>query len=292
MSKAITLGILAPGDMGSGVGQAMLAEGHRTVTALKGRSAHTQQLADAAGIEDLGTLEEVVAAADVILSILPPDRAIALAKSVAAEMHRTGARPVYVDCNAISPMTMASVAEALAETGCTVIDCGVIGLNPIKSPPTRFFVSGPDVSAIDALDCPTLSIRPIGDEIGKASALKMVYAAGTKGVWTLQTALLLTAARQGVLEPLLQELDYSQGAQLAAMRGRVPFLPADSARWVPEMQEIAATFKASGVTSGFHDGAADVFALLAKTPFAEETRATLDRSRTLEQALEEYLKHF
>ena len=136
-----------------------------------------------------------------------------------------------------------------------------------------------------------MKVEQIGNEIGQASALKMVYAAGTKGVWTLQTALLLSAARLGVLDPLLSELDYSQSAQLQAMRGRVPFLPADSARWVPEMEEIAATFESAGVTGNFHKGAAEVFALLAKTPFASETRETLDKSRTLEQALAEYVKH-
>jgi len=291
MSDPITIAILAPGDMGSGVGQAMCAEGHRAVTALNGRSAHTRSLAEAAGIEDLGSVTDAVAAADLVLSILPPDRAVALAEEVAAAMMSTGARPAYADCNAISPMTVAKVADALAATGATVIDCGIVGLNPIKSPPTRFYVSGPDVSMIQRMDCPALSVRPIGDKVGQASALKMVYAAGTKGVWTLQTALLLTAARQGVLDPLMEELAYSQSAQLSAMRARIPFLPADAARWVPEMEEIAATFADAGVTSGFHHGAAEIFGLLAKTAFAEETRATLDRSRTLEQALAEYVKH-
>ena len=90
---------------------------------------------------------------------------------------------------------------------------------------------------------------------------------------------------------MLGELEYSQAPQLQAMRNRIPFLPADSARWVPEMEEIAATFEEAGVTGNFHKGAAEIFAVLAKTPFAEETRETLDKSRTLEQALAEYVKH-
>ncbi|MEO1493152.1 MAG: DUF1932 domain-containing protein [Pseudomonadota bacterium] len=286
-----TIAILMPGDMGHGVGQSLIAQGHRAISPLAGRSAHTRDLAGRAGIEDCGDIDAAVAAADLILSILPPDRAVPQAEAVATAMGRTGATPAYADCNAISPMTMARVAEALAPTGCTVIDCGIIGLNPIKTPPTRFYVSGPDCAAIEAIAHDALKVTVIGDRIGAASALKMVYAAGTKGVWTLQTALLLTAARQGVLDPLLSELAYSQKGPLEAMRARIPFLPADSARWVPEMEEIAATFAEAGVTDGFHKGAADIFRLLAETPFAEETRETLDRSRTLEQALEEYVKH-
>ncbi|MEM6621543.1 MAG: DUF1932 domain-containing protein [Pseudomonadota bacterium] len=288
MTKPIA--ILMPGDMGHGVGQALIARGHDVITALEGRSAHTRGLADVAGIRDAGSIQNTVAEAGLILSIVPPDRAVGQARDLAAAMQATGTRPTYVDCNAISPMTTRDVQAALPDDT-PFIDCGIIGLNPIKTPPTRFYVSGPDCTAMEALNSDAIKVVQIGEDIGAASALKMVYAAGTKGVWTLQTALLLTAARQGVLEPLLSELDYSQSAQLQAMRGRVPFLPADAPRWVPEMQEIAATFADAGVTDGFHRGAADIFALLAKTPFAQETRQTLDTSRTLEEALAEYVKH-
>lgn len=283
------IAILMPGDMGHGVGQALGARGHQVLTCLEGRSAHTRMLADRAGITDVGSLDAVVEEAELILSIVPPNRAVAQARDIADAMARTGATPAYADCNAISPITMADVASQLPNT--VIIDAGIIGLNPIKSPPTRFYVSGPDCSALEALHCDVLRVVKIADEIGRASALKMVYAAGTKGVWTLQTALLLTAARQGVLEPLLAELAYSQKGNLEAMRARIPFLPADSERWVPEMEEIAATFADAGVTDGFHKGAAAVFGLLAQTPYAAETRETLDRSRTLEEALAEYVKH-
>ena len=286
-----TVAILMPGDMGSGVGQALIAQGFRVLSPLEGRSAHTRGLARTAGIVDAGELADAVAAADLVLSILPPDHAVAQAEAVAAAMQARGVAPAYADCNAISPMTMARVAEALAPTGAVVIDCGIIGLNPIKAPPTRFYVSGPDLAALQALACETIRVEPVGEAIGKASALKMVYAASTKGAWTLQVALLLAASRHGVLDPLLDEFGYSQRPALEAMRRRLPFLPADAERWVPEMREIAATFAAAGVTAKFHQGAAEIFSLLAKTTFADETRATLDTSRTLEEALAEYVKH-
>lgn len=283
------IAILMPGDMGHGVGQALGERGHEIISVLSGRSDHTRMLAARAGIRDTGDLKTLVQEADLVLSIVPPDRAVSQARDVAAAMEETGANAIYADCNAISPATMAAVASELP--GRTVIDAGIIGLNPIKSPPTRFYVAGPDCSAMEALDCDVLKVVKIAEEIGRASALKMVYAAGTKGVWTLQTALLLSAAQHGVLDPLLDELGYSQSNQLAAMRARIPFLPADSARWVPEMEEIAKTFAEAGVTDGFHKGAADVFRVLAQTPFASETRETLDKSRTLEDALLEYVKH-
>lgn len=287
----MTIAILMPGDMGHGVGQALIARGHDVVTALDGRSDATRALAAAAGLRDAGGIADVVAQASLVLSILPPDRAVPQAESVAEAMQQTGARPAYADCNAISPGTVRQVAAAFEGMEVPVIDCGIIGLNPIKSPPTRFYVSGSDCSAIEAIACDEIRVETIGTEVGQASSLKMVYAALTKGTWTLQTAVLMAALRLGVLDPLLEEFQYSQSATLTAMRGRTPFLPADSERWVPEMQEIAATFASAGVTPDFHNGAANVFEVLAKTPFASETRATLDTSRTLEEALAEFVRH-
>ena len=186
-----TVAILMPGDMGHGVGQSLISQGHRAISPLQGRSEHTRSLVARAGIEDAGDIDGAVAEADLILSILPPDRAVPQAEAVAASMASTGKTPAYVDCNAISPMTMQKVADSLSGTGCQIIDCGIIGLNPIKTPPTRFYVSGPDCSAIEAIGHDALRVTKISDNVGAASALKMVYAAGTKGVWTLQTALLL-----------------------------------------------------------------------------------------------------
>jgi len=103
MTKPVA--ILMPGDMGHGVGQALVRKGHETITALEGRSAHTRGLAEAAGIRDVGTLRDAVAEAGLILSIVPPDRAVGQARDTATAMAELGARPVYVDCNAISPMT-------------------------------------------------------------------------------------------------------------------------------------------------------------------------------------------
>ena len=136
-----------------------------------------------------------------------------------------------------------------------------------------------------------MRVQAIGAEIGRASALKMVYAALTKGTSALQTALLLAALRLDVLDELLAEFEGSQAGPLQAMRGRLPFLPADAARWAPEMDEIAETFAAAGVPDDFHRGAAAIYRLMARTPLAAETRETLDQSRTLEEALAVYAAH-
>ncbi|HUF86467.1 MAG TPA: DUF1932 domain-containing protein [Thermohalobaculum sp.] len=285
------IAILMPGDMGHGVGRALAGHGHEVITCLAGRSGRTRALAEAAGLRDVGGLEALVREAELILSILPPAAALAQAEAVAGAMRATGARPTYVDCNAVSPMTAAKVGEVIAGAGAPFIDCGIIGLAPGKGPAARFHVSGADTGPMERLDGKGIEVIAMGPEPGRASALKMVYAGLTKGTATLHTALLVAAWRMGIFEETVSEYANSQGAALEAMRARVPRLPADAARWVGEMEEIAATLAAAGVTPGFHEGAAEVFALIARTPFAAETRESWDESRTLEEAIEVYARH-
>jgi len=285
------IAILMPGDMGHGVGRALRAHGHDVITCLAGRSARTRGLAEAAGMRDAGSLEALVAGADLILSILPPTAAVAQARAVAAAMNATGARPVYVDCNAVSPMTVREAAALIAAAGAPFIDCGIIGVAPGKGKPTRFHVSGPDTTPMERLDGKGIHVLPMGPEIGRASALKMVYAGLTKGTMTLHTAMLLAAHQLGVFDETVAEFTDSQAPALAAMQNRSPKIPADAGRWIGEMEEISATLASVGVTSGFHDGAAEIYRVLNRTPFAAETRETLDMSRTIGEAIPVYAKH-
>ena len=280
-----TLAVLMPGDMGHAVGRVLREHGHRVLICLKGRSERTNGLAQAAGLEDVGDLNALVVDADMILSILPPDRALAQARDVASAMAETGAAPTYVDCNAISPTRSIEVGEVIEGAGASFIDAGIIGLAPGKGPSTRFYVSGTDTAPMEALNGKGIEVMPLQGGIGAASGLKMCYAGLTKGKWTLQTAVLLTAEQLGLSEALTQEFAFSQQVELRSMRERVSRLPADSGRWIGEMEEIAATFADAGVPSGFHEGAAEIFRILSKTPFASETRETIDASRTMEESI-------
>ncbi|HUS56091.1 MAG TPA: DUF1932 domain-containing protein [Thermohalobaculum sp.] len=285
------IAILMPGDMGHGVGQVLRQHGHDVMTCLTGRSARTRALAEAARMRDAGSLEALVAEADMILSILPPDAAIAQATAVAAAMTATGARPVYVDCNAVSPMTARDVGAIIEAAGAPFIDCGIIGFRPGKSRETRFHVSGPDTRAMEQLDGKGITVLPMGAGIGRASALKMVYAGLTKGTMTLHTAILTAAWQLGVYDETIAEFTDSQPVALEAMRARVPRIPADAGRWSGEMDEIATTLASVGVTPAFHEGAAEICRLLDRTPFAQETRENLDLSRTIDDAIPVYAKH-
>ena len=286
-----TIAILMPGDMGHAVGRSLITAGHDVICALDGRSEHSRKLASDGGLRDLGSIESVVAEADLILSILPPAAALGLAQSVAIQMKSLGKAPTYVDCNAIAPATAIEVGEVITAAGATFIDAGIIGGAPGRRAGPRFYVAGPDQSAMTVLDGQGFQVVGMGTEIGQGSAIKMAYAGLTKGTWTLHAAVLLAAKQMGVADALLAEFESSQSQALGAMRARIPYIPADSARWVGEMEEIAKAFKDAGVTPEFHDGAAEIFRVLARTPFAAETRANIDRSRTLDEALAVYAEH-
>ena len=175
------IGILMPGDMGHAVGATLIDHGYRVVTALNGRSDNSRMLAERAGLTDTGSIDAVVSEADVILSILPPAAAEGLASEVSASIRRTGKIPIYVDCTAVSPDTVCRIEGIITDAGGLCVDVGIVGLRPGRGAPPRFYVSGPDVSAMTTLDGTGIQVVSAGDTVGQASAVKMVYAGLTKG---------------------------------------------------------------------------------------------------------------
>jgi 3-hydroxyisobutyrate dehydrogenase-like beta-hydroxyacid dehydrogenase len=278
--------VVGTGDMGSAVGGALVRAGYRVVTAGDGRSAPSLRLAAEAGIEDVGSLEAAVSTARLVLSIVPPAAATTFAAEVVGAMRVSGARPVFADCNAVAPETVQGIARALEPTGAPFADVGIIGRGPgVGRERTRFYVSGAARDAVLDLDVDEITFIDLGRDVGTASAMKMAYSALNKGIDALLATILLAAERLGVRPPLMQELQFSQIEALERMQARVPFLGATAKRFTPEMAEIARTYESVGVTPAFHRGAEWLYALFATTPFANETRATQPKQRSLDEAL-------
>tara|TARA_B100000749_G_C18443200_1_gene473103 strand:- start:1049 stop:1948 length:900 start_codon:yes stop_codon:yes gene_type:complete len=276
-----TVAILSPGDMGHAVGKVLGKSGLDVITCLAGRSQRTFDLAEAGNFRIVGSMEKLVKEADLILSILVPDKAKSLAEEVADTLRLTGENTYFADCNAVSPDSAKEIATIINESGGRYIDGGIIGSAPTKGDTTRFYVSGPDAHVVTELNGRGIIVKAIGDKVGQASGIKMCYAALTKGTNTLQVALLTAAQKMGLIEALREEFSYSQQSHLSAMERGIPRLPANSHRWIGEMEEISATFEALGVTPYFHMGAAEMYKLLNSTPFAKETPETIDSDRTV-----------
>ncbi|MEP4379058.1 MAG: DUF1932 domain-containing protein [Alphaproteobacteria bacterium] len=280
-----TIGIVSTGDMGHAVGRTLREGGFRVVTALDGRSERSRKLAAQGGIEDAGDLATLIGQADLLVSVMPPAAAVGFATEVAAIMKTCGATPLFADCNAIAPATSRTIAAIIGDAGADYLDGGIIGAPPGRSAPTRLYVSGNDPDRLEALARPDLVIRTLEGGVGAASGIKMCYAALNKGAMTLEALVLIGAEQLGLSRELHQELSESQAPILARIERRVPWLAADAERWSGEMLEIARTFADVGLTPRIHEGAADVFQLLAESSLASETRETADRSRTLEDAV-------
>jgi 3-hydroxyisobutyrate dehydrogenase-like beta-hydroxyacid dehydrogenase len=280
-----TIAILSPGEMGHAVGRALGEHGYQVITCLQGRSDRTRRLAQSARIRDVPGIEEMVAEADLVLSILVPEEAVNVARRVAEALRATRAATPFADCNPVSPQTARLMDSIISSAGAPFIDASIVGGPPGKGAPPRFYVSGPHAHVMSALDGKGIAVRPVGDEVGRASAVKMCYAALTKGTSALWVALLTAAESLGITEELRQEFLYSQPNEYKRMESGIPGLPSKAFRWVAEMEEIAATFDSVGVTPYFHEGAAEIFRLLKETPFAQETPETIDRSRTLAQTV-------
>ena len=288
-----TVAILNPGEMGAAVGGALRENGFDVIVSLEGRSDASRGRADTYKLRDVGSLDALIGAADMVLCIMPPESSRATADEVAAVMKRTGQTPPYVDCNAISPETAKNIEGVITGAGALFIDAGIVGSPPGKSPkPTRFFTSGPDSELMNVFHDKGISIKQCGPEIGRGSAVKMCYAGITKGTSALHAAVLIAAEALGVADELFEELAYSQEGQLKRMENVTPALPAVSARYIGEMREISRTMGSVGVTTGFHDGSTELYQLMEKSPFASEIRETVDKNRTLRQTIDvcaEYL---
>ena len=280
-----TVAILSPGDMGHAIGRALGEHGLEVITCLDGRSERTRGLAGTGGFSDVPTLEDMVSQADLVLSILVPSEAVGVASRVADAIRVAGSDTPFADCNAVSPQSALVMSEMINAAGGRFIDGSIIGGPPGRGAPPRVYVSGPDSSLMTELDGKGIVVRSVGNGIGRASAIKMCYAAGTKGTAALYAALLTAAEALGVSEELAAELRTSQPDVYKRMEGQVPGMPIPAARWIGEMEQIAATFEHVGVTPAFHQGAAEMFRLLSQTPFARETPETRDTSRTLAETI-------
>ncbi len=287
-----TIAILMPGDMGHACAKVFKEAGYRVITDLSNRSTRTKILAQKSGIEDLGNLENIVLNSELILSILPPEFALNNAINTLKAFNNVNKPSItYVDCNAISPMTTLKINKIFSSSSINFVDGGIIGNNPIiENGKTRLYVSGPAVKEVLELDGKGMQVKHLNNNIGTASGMKMVYASATKGTFSLHAAVATVAHSLNLTEDLFKEFEDSQPNILSAMEKMVPRIPLDAKRWKFEMDEIAKTYSEQGITSKFHEGASEIMELAQKTPIAKETRETVDKNRTLIQALDMYIK--
>ena len=281
-----TIAILSPGNMGGAVGAQLGQAGYDVITCLAGRSDFTRRKAEEAGFRDVADMNALVSDADLILSILDPAKAMDIADQVAAAMKSAGEKPVFADCNATSPATAEKLNAIIEGAGGKFVDVGIIGGAPTRRENFPLFcTSGPHAGLLDELDDKGVRIEFIGPEIGQGSGIKICNGAYNKGAFALYTTVMLAAEHYGCTEFLRDRLPNSQSGTVERLDQAVLRLPSLSGRYIGEMEQVAETFEAIGLTPDIHKGAADLFRLLNASPLASERREEIDPERTTSDVL-------
>lgn len=266
---ADTVGLVHPGAMGASVGAACAAS---VIWCSDGRSAATLARAEAAGLRDVDSLDALVVAADVIVSVCPP----AEAERVAAAVAERAFDGVYVDANAIAPATTRRIADRFER----FVDGGIIGPPAVRPGTTRLYLAGTDAAEVAALwadgplDARVMDVPP-SSAIGAASALKMAFATWTKVSSALLLDVRALAAAEGVEDALLAEWAISMPEVIERSERTAAGVAPKAWRFVGEMEQMIETFADADLPDGFARGAADLYARLVDCK--DDEGVTLDQ---------------
>ena len=221
-------------------------------------------------MRDGGSLPELLERSEIVISICPPHAALEVAEQV------RGFRGIYLDANAISTRTAAEVAARVEQGGATYVDGGIIGPPPLRAGTTRLFLSGPEAATVAAtLEDTWFEPIVVSGPVTSASALKLAYAAWTKGSQALVLAARSLARAGGVEDELVAEWARSQ-PDLGDRSRDAAYMSARKAwRWVGEMEEIADSMDAAGLPSGFHAAAAELYRRIPRDNDVAEDDATV-----------------
>ncbi|MBI3247877.1 MAG: NAD(P)-dependent oxidoreductase [Deltaproteobacteria bacterium] len=281
-----TIGILYPGDMGHNVARVLLEDGFSVVTTLAGRSERTRRLCAGTMIEVLDSLQQVCERADIVISIVPPAAATAAAADFVAAAAHLVHPPLYVDANAISPMTTQEVGAIVTQAGIPYLDACIIG--PARDVRGRctFHVSGPDAQRFEACIGTSIKTRQLGDRIGQASAFKIAFSGLNKGLAALLFELTAAGKEFGFLDDLLQTYTALLPGIMQALEWLVPTYPLHSARRADEMAELADMLEHYGFSSVMASGARDTLAAVGKLRLAERHPERGEQDWTMREVIE------
>ena len=281
-----SVGIVSPGAMGSAVADALARGGARVMATIGGRSARTAGLAERARLELLSNLGAVVASADVVLSIVPPEAAESVAEDLASAARAASVRPLVVDLNAIAPETSRRHAGVVGRAGCDYVDGSISGPPPWNAGTTRIYLSGD--RALEVAELPMAGVERIvvGPDGGSASAVKMSTASVYKGTTALLAQALLAAHANGVLEHVLDDLRSGSPELTANVARRLASAATKSDRYVAEMREIALAQSSAGLAPALFEAMAEVFSELSASELARAMPEEVSPDVMLEDVLD------
>tara|TARA_B100000575_G_scaffold40827_1_gene28390 strand:+ start:1605 stop:2444 length:840 start_codon:yes stop_codon:yes gene_type:complete len=258
------IGLIGLGEMGSKIGKYISKNGFEVISVYHGRSKISKDRALEYGIKDAGSIDNFSKTADLVISIIPPDKALETADKYTINGTKDG--QIYCDLNAISTMTAKKLKKILDDRNVDYVDGSIMGGPPNEDYSPRTYLSGKLAKKISILDGKGMNLVILEGSDFQASATKMVYAAITKGSKALVAGALIVAKKNNVYHELLNELEYSDKFFHDVATNLVPSIKHKAYRWVGEMNEISLTFKDSGLTGGFHSESEAIYNLIKDLP--------------------------
>ena len=242
-----TVGLLYPGEMGAAVSALLRRRGTAVVTTVRGRSEATARRAAECGAVVVSSLQEVVRVADVVVSLVVPSAAEEVAREYARMAHLAPASAVYLDANSVGPDKAAAMARLVESRGRAFVDASINGLAKNLAASGTLFLSGRRAGDVRRVFDGLVRVRVLGDEPGKASAMKMLLGGLSKGICALFTELAVLADRQGMLDEMLEATSTTYGGVAALAERMLPTYFHHAARRATEMNELGATAAGAGL---------------------------------------------
>ena len=258
------IGLIGLGEMGSEIGRYLVMNDLEVISVYEGRSEISKKRASKYKIRDAGSIEQFCKISDLVISIIPPDKAVETANLYTSYKNKDG--QIYCDLNAISTITAKKIKLLLDEKKIDYVDGAIMGGPPTKNYSPRIYLSGKLSEKLNFLNGKGIELMVLKGSDFKASATKMVYASITKGSKALVAGALIAAKKNNVYDELIEELKYSEEYFSLVAKNQIPNIKHKAYRWVGEMNEISLTYKESGLTGGFHSEAENVYELIKNLP--------------------------
>ena len=259
------IGILSIGEMGYHWAKILTGRGVEVLTYAKDRSETTRKRAEHVGVKCLPSMAALVKDADLIVSIVVPSAAKRVATKIAKAAAKSGRRNLlYLDANAISPMTADEIGKVLQPSGVNFVDGCIIGSATKMDKGAVVYVSGPLAEKIQELEPYGFSVKVLGPTVAQASAFKVVYAGLTKGLQGLFVELLMGARRFGLLDEIFKRYEESFPGLLDKVTSSIVGLRIHAARRAEEMDELKRTFGYHGMQAFMAPAAQKVLQSIAE----------------------------
>ena len=258
------IGLIGLGEMGSEIGRYLVMNDLEVISVYEGRSEISKKRASKYKIRDAGSIEQFCKISDLVISIIPPDKAVETANLYTSYKNKDG--QIYCDLNAISTITAKKIKLLLDEKKIDYVDGAIMGGPPTENYSPRIYLSGKLSEKFNFLNGKGIELMVLKGSDFKASATKMVYASITKGSKALVAGALIAAKKNNVYDELMEELKYSEEYFSLVAKNQIPSIKHKAYRWVGEMNEISLTYKESGLTGGFHSEAENVYELIKNLP--------------------------